>query len=165
MNYKTRLAVDDDMAVVAEIYNEGIKDKVSTLETRIRTPEDMLAWFQEREDRYKVIVCEDAHGQIVGWASLNVYKARESYAGVADLSIYVKKSERCKGIGTIILNDLVAVAKDNDFFKLVLSVFRVNEAAINLYKSQGFREVGTFMSHGRINNKWIDVVIMEMMIN
>ncbi|MBP2628018.1 MAG: hypothetical protein H6Q68_2729 [Firmicutes bacterium] len=160
-NSLIRIATINDIEQITDIYNQGIQDRIATLEANIKSIEEMEKWFSIRSDRYKVIVVEDEKGYINGWASLNVFNTRECYQGVADLSIYIRRKERGKGLGKSLLIALIEIAKQADFYKLVLSTFAFNYAGQKLYASVGFTKVGTYMKQGMLDGKWIDMTIME----
>ena len=160
----TRMASIGDVEQITEIYNQGILDRLATLESNPKTVEEMQRWFSGRNERYKVIVAEDGEGKIIGWASLNVFNVRESYQGVSDLSIYIRREERGKGLGKQLLAALIEIAKQVDFHKLVLNTFALNVAGQRLYESLGFTKVGTYMKQGMLDGKWIDMTIMEKLL-
>jgi len=159
--YATRIACLDDIESITEIYNQ---DRVATLESQTKSVEEMVKWFTIRSDRYKVIVIEDEKGDINGWASLNIFNVRECYQGVADLSIYIRRTDRGKGLGKILLAALVEVAKEWNFHKLVLTTVAFNYAGQKLYHSVGFTKVGTYIKQGMLDGKWIDMTIMEKLL-
>jgi len=163
-NSLIRLGTVHDIEQIAEIYNQGILDRVATLEADTKNMEEMVNWFSTRSERHKVIIIGDEKGYIKGWASLNVFNDRECYQGVADLSIYIHREARGKGLGKQLLVALIEVAKQADFHKLVLSTFASNLAGQSLYVSVGFTKVGTYMKQGMIDGKWIDMTIMEKLI-
>jgi L-amino acid N-acyltransferase YncA len=164
MSYIMREARIEDVAAIANIYNQGIEDRIATLETRLRDAEEMKGWLNTRGDRYKVVVIEDYEGIVRGWASINVFNSRCCYSGVGDLSIYVERNMRGKGLGKQILNYLIEIAKNQNFNKLVLSTFESNDIGKKLYKSAGFREVGTYMNQGILDGKFINITIMEKLL-
>ncbi|MBM7614402.1 arsinothricin resistance N-acetyltransferase ArsN1 family A [Alkaliphilus hydrothermalis] len=170
MKYNVRLAKKDDLMAIKEIYNEGIEDGIATLETRLRNDEEILTWFRGKSTRHKVLVVEglkDPHSQggiVLGWAALNVFNPRACYDGVADFSIYIRRTMRGKGLGKLLLQALIEVAPKENFHKLVLSTFVINEAGQRLYQSLGFREVGTYFKQGRVGDQWIDITIMEKIL-
>jgi phosphinothricin acetyltransferase len=164
MEYLTRLACLEDIPSIVKIYNQGIEDKIATLETVLRTTADMEKWFLNRSDKHKVVVITDKADKVLGWASLNAFNSRCCYSGVADISVYIERDMRTKGLGTKLLNYLIEVAKQQDFHKLVLSMFKFNRAARNLYLSLGFREVGTYINQGILDGKWVDITIMEKLL-
>lgn len=165
MNYNVRIAQQNDIPFITKIYNEGIEDRIATLETRLRTEEEMLDWLNNRSEKHKVLVIEDENNTVHGWASLNVFNSRCCYSGVVDISIYISRIMRGKGLGKQLLRSLIQTAKDEGFHKLVLSTFKFNEAGQKLYKSVGFREVGTYEKQGILDGKWVDVTIMELLLD
>ena len=72
-----RTATPADVPAITRIYNEGIRDRLATLETEERTPEERLAWLQARDERHPVLVAE-REGAVAGWGSLNVFNPRPS---------------------------------------------------------------------------------------
>lgn len=119
---RIRLATLHDIEDVLSIYNEGIEDRVATLETETKDLTYMLNWFQNHQNRYPVIVVERL-GEITGWASLNKYNTRKAYDGVADLSVYIKRTLRGKGIGGKLLSVLKHMQKKMIFIKLFFQLF------------------------------------------
>lgn len=96
----------------------------------------MEEWFAKHIGRYKLIVAEQ-DGEIVGWASLNQYNSRNAYKGVADLSVYISRDHRGKGIGGLLLQSIEKHAKENDFNKIVLFTFPFNQIGQGLYRKRG----------------------------
>src|SRR5205823_13305184 len=84
---------------------QGIEDRLATLETELRTPEERREWLAARSERHPVIVAEH-DGRIAGWGSLNVFNARPAYGHVADFSVYVERAWRGKGVGRVLLERL-----------------------------------------------------------
>ncbi len=164
MELKCRAAEAKDVEAITRIYNQGIEDRVATLETRLRSGEEMLQWLEGRSPRHKVIIIEDDVTGVVGWASLNVFNSRCCYDGVVDISVYVEREMRGKGIGKRLLSHLTAVAAEEGFHKLVLSTFSTNQLGQGLYTAVGFRKVGTYEKQGLLDGKWVDVTIMEKLL-
>lgn len=164
MKYKTRLATLEDIPYITKIYNQGIEDRIATLETSLKTVEHMQEWLLNRSENHKVLVITNSIDKVLGWASLNVFNSRCCYSGVVDISIYIERDVRGKGLGKTLLNYLIEVAKEEGFHKLVLSTFDFNKASKNLYLSSGFREVGTYINQGILDGKWVDVTIMELLL-
>src|SRR5579875_3421029 len=136
-----RRAVMFDVESILQIYNQGIEDRIATLEEDIKDSDYMHSWYSGRGDRYLVLVAEVGN-QVVGWASLNPYSHRCANAGVADLSVYVRRDLRGKGVGSALLNHIETSAKENGFHKIVLFTFPFNANGQGLYSKRGFLEVG-----------------------
>ena len=157
---RTRAATAADAASIAAIYNEGIADRVATFETEPRTPDQIAAWLG---GRYPVVVVE-TEGRIVAWAACSSYRSRACYAGVAEFSVYVARAERGRGAGRAAMEALLAAADAAGFWKLVSRVFVENEASRAMLRGLGFREVGIYERHARLDGAWRDVVIVERLL-
>ncbi|NYE09697.1 phosphinothricin acetyltransferase [Bacillus niacini] len=154
---------ESDIYCIKEIYNQGIEDHIATLETEIKDDSYIKEWYEKHKGRFKVIVAEQ-EGKIVGWASLNQYNNRCAYDGVADLSVYISREFRGKGIGKQLLVALESIARENRFHKIVLFTFPFNQLGQGLYKKMGFREVGVFKNQGILDGEFVDVMAMEKLL-
>jgi phosphinothricin acetyltransferase len=160
---RIRPATVADAAAICRIYNQGIQDRVATLETEERTPEERAHWLEARGPRHPVLVAEAQDG-VVGWASLNAFNARRAYEHVADLSLYVERDWRGRGVGRRLLDALVARGRELSYHKLVLAAFPWNEAGMRAYGRAGFREVGIYREQGRLDGRWVDTIVMEKIL-
>lgn len=158
----TRAASAADLEAIRTIYNQGIDDRIATLDTDPKSPDDIAAWWSQHDDRYAVLVALE-EGTVVGWASLNRFSHRCAHSAIADLSVYVARPQRGKGIGKTLLGDLERRARGS-FHKIVLHALNANAAGKRLYASLGFREVGVFREHGRLDGAFVDVVAMEKLL-
>lgn len=162
MDLEIRAASAEDAQAIAEIYNQGIADRGATFETEPRRAGDILTRL-ESSDRFPLLVAT-ADGRVLGWAGISAYRARPCYAGIGEFSIYIERGARGRGIGRPLLNALIDAARERGFWKLVSRVFPFNQASRALCRSCGFREVGVYEKHGRLDGRWLDAVIVERLI-
>lgn len=155
-----REAVAGDAASIARIYNEGIEDRIATFEVRPRTIADIEAWF---DGRHPIVVAEHG-GDVIAFGSTSTYRPRECYAGIAECSVYVAREHRGRGAGRMVLSALIDAARQAGFWKLLSRIFVENRRSRRLVLSFGFREVGIYEKHGRLDGVWRDVVIVERLI-
>ena len=158
-----RLARADDAAAIAHIYNQGIEDRVATFETEPRSTADIERLLAERAGRFPAVVVE-RNAQVVAWASAGTYRARPCYDPIAEHSVYVERGQRGSGIGRVALEALCAEAARLGFLKLVSRIFPENGASLALHRWAGFREVGTYRRHGKLDGEWRDCVIVEKLL-
>jgi L-amino acid N-acyltransferase YncA len=155
-----RAATPDDSEAIARIYNQGIADRVATFETRLRSADDIRAWF----DGVHPIVVAVENGQVIAFGATSSYRPRECYAGVAEASLYVAREARGHGAGRMAMNALLQAAQEAGFWKLLSRVFVENQASRRLIQSLGFREVGVYEKHAKLDGVWRDVVIVERLL-
>jgi L-amino acid N-acyltransferase YncA len=165
-----RAATEADAAAICLIYNQGIEDRIATLETELRTPEERRHWLVARGPRHPVFVAEAASSSgadtstVVGWSSLNAFNPREAYRHVADLSVYVERGWRGRGVGRRLLEHLIERARALGYHKMMLSTFPFNASGVALYERMGFTRAGLFREMGQLDGRWIDTLIMEKLL-
>jgi phosphinothricin acetyltransferase len=157
---RTRPAHAGDAAAIARIYNEGIDDRVATFETEHRSAADVASWLDER---IPLVVAVD-EGAVVAWAVAHEYRPRSAYDGVREFSIYVAREARGRGIGRTTLQALIDECERRGCWKLLSRIFPENEASLALCHSLGFREVGVYRRHGKLDGEWRDTVIVERLL-
>lgn len=156
-----RAATPADAAVIAAIYNQGIADRSATFETRPRSPEDVIGWF---DGRHPSVVVERER-DVLAFASTSTYRPRTCYDGVAEFSVYVARAARGQGAGRAAMLALIEVAAAAGMWKLVSRVFLENTPSRALLRAVGFREVGVYARHAQLDGVWRDVVIVERLID
>jgi phosphinothricin acetyltransferase len=163
-----REATSADAAAIARIYNEGIEDRIATLETALRSPEERAEWLAARGPRHPVLIALDrepsGQGGIVGWGSLNAFNPRPAYDHVVDFSLYVAREQRGRGIGDALLGALTTRARAFGYHKMVLAALPINAPGMRLYERHGFRTVGIYHEQGMLDGHWVDVIVMEKML-
>jgi len=160
----SRLATAADAPSIAAIYNEGIADRMATFETAPRTAEQIAALLAEKGDRYPTVVVERA-GRVVGWAAAGPYRARPAYAGVVEHSVYVARAARSTGAGRAALEALCRAYAERGFWKIVSRIFPENTASLAVHERCGFRVVGVYRRHGKLEGEWRDCVIVERLLD
>ena len=160
---RLRDATPTDVPSICAIHNQGIEDRVATLDVDPHTLDEQTEWFHRHGPRHPVIVAESIGG-IVGWAALNQFSARPAYRFVADLSVYIERQWRGKGVGTRLLCEIEVRAHTLGYHKIVLAAFPFNQAGMRLYERFGFRTVGIYHEQGLIDGRWVDTIIMEKLL-
>ena len=156
-----RPAARSDAPALAEIYNEGIEGRQATFETRLRTPDDAVAWIDER---LPLLVAQDGDGAVVGFARVSAYSDRCVYDGVGEHGVYVSAAARGRGVGRALLLALCDAAERAGYYKLTSRVFTSNAASRAVHLAAGFEEVGVQRRHGRLDGEWRDCVLVERLL-
>jgi L-amino acid N-acyltransferase YncA len=162
-NTTVRLATPADAEAIAEIYNQGIADRIATFETASRTPAQIEAQLRDKGERYPTVVAERA-GRIVAFAAAGPYRGRPCYDGVAEHSVYVDRAARGTSAGYAALVGLIDAYAARGFWKLLSRIFPENTASLALHERAGFRTVGVYRRHARLDGEWRDTVIVERLL-
>ena len=105
-----------------------------------------------------MFVAEDGE-RIVGRLSLS-RDPHPASRHVADLGLMVAASHRRQGVGTALLEQAVAWARESGVRKLELHVFPWNEPALGLYESFGFEREGYRKRHYERGGELVDAILM-----
>jgi L-amino acid N-acyltransferase YncA len=148
-----------DHAQIAGIYNEAMAEGHSTFETEPRSEADVEAWTGSP------LLVATVGGAVAGWARLTPYSSRDCYAGIAEGSVYVRASQRGRGLGGALATALIEEAERAGLHKIVGKLLADNDASRRLVARHGFREVGVHLRHGQIDGGWCDVVLVERLLS
>lgn len=145
-----------DWQDVAKIYKEGIATGMATFET---SGPSWDVWNASHLITCRFVAIEN--NGIVGWAALTPVSSRCVYAGVAEVSVYVTESARGKGIGKLLLKNLILASEKEGYWTLQAGIFIENKASVSIHESLGFRVVGKRERIGKLHNVWKDNYLLE----
>jgi phosphinothricin acetyltransferase len=145
----------EDWPAVRGIYEDGIRSGNATFETETPSWEAWDAAYTELR------LVAERDGAVVGWAALSSYSSRCCYRGVGEVSVYVGEAARGRGVGRVLLEQLVERSEQEGYWTLTAGVFPENEASLHLHRACGFRELGVHERLGELDGVWRDVVWLE----
>ena len=153
-----RKAERKDIETLLEIYNHEVLHGVSTLDINAKTTDQWTVWFENHNIKnHPLIVCED-QGIIVGYSTLSSYREKEAYASTVELSIYVHPEHRGRGIGSVLMSEIIAMAKADETVHTVVSVITSgNAASEKLHSKFGFAFSGTIKEVGMKFGEYLDI--------
>ena len=157
------MAVRDDAAAIRQIYNYEIENTIHTFDLVPRSLEEQHEWLAQREGALGVVVAQ-VDGAVAGFASLSEYRARPAYRTSVEDSVYVDEAARGMGVGALLLEELIEVARARGFHTIVARIAGGHDASVALHRSAGFGVVGTEREVGRKFGTWLDVVVMQLML-
>ena len=158
-----RPAILSDVPAITEIYNEQVLNGVATFDTEIKSLDDRSKWFQARAENNPIIVAI-VSDNVVGWASLNAWSERAAYDKTAEVSIYVHKDFRAKGIGSLLFISLLKKAEEVNLHYLLSRITEGNQVSIDLHLKNGFSIIGIMHEVGFKFGKFLDVTLMEKVL-
>ena len=156
-----RSATERDIPLITEIYNEAILTTTATFDTEIKSEEDRLQWLQNHTASFPVIVAEE-NKTVIGWASLSKWSERSAYDSTAELSVYVDKNHRSKGVGKQLMEVITISGREAGLHTLISRITEGNEKSIYLHERLGFQNVGTLREVGRKFGQFLDVHILQI---
>jgi L-amino acid N-acyltransferase YncA len=110
------------------------------------------------------VLVAEAEGGVMGWVAASAYRPRECYAGIAEFSVYVAAEARGRRIGDALMAAFLPACENAGVWKVLSRIFPENTASLALCARHGFRRVGVYERHGRLDGEWRDVVIVERLL-
>jgi L-amino acid N-acyltransferase YncA len=151
-----RILTPDDWPGVRVIFEEGIATGLATLET---SAPGWDAWDAGHCPAPRLVSVHE--GTLTGWAALSPVSRRAVYRGVAEVSVYVARAARGRGIGRELLQALIRESEAAGFWTLQASIIAENEPSLALHRAAGFRVVGRRERIGRLHGVWRDTILLE----
>ena len=153
----------NDAAAVCDIYNYYVRDTVITFEEEPVSIQEMKNRIRNITAGYPWVVLEES-GEVLGYAYAAQFKARVSYRYSAEITIYLKKGQERKGLGTRLMSSLVDEMRKTDINALVSCITLPNEGSAAIHEKFGFAKIAHFKEVGFKFDKWLDVGYCELIL-
>ncbi len=159
-----RPATSHDADRIRTIYNYEVIHTTATFDLVPRSLVEQRRWLADRSGAFAATVAVDTAGEVVGFASLSPYKERAAYRTSVEDSVYVDRAHHGRGVGRLLLDDLIRGAALSGFHAVFARITASSEASRALHASCGFQLVGIEREVGRKFNQWLDVAVMERLL-
>src|SRR5437763_2673490 len=128
---QVRPATHSDIDGIFEIYDEQVLHGIATFETVVKTSEERRAWLDAHPpERYPALVAIE-QDRVMAWAALAPWSPRQAYARTAENSVYVHTSQRGKGLGKLLMGELIARAlRDTPVRVMVARIAQPSPASV-----------------------------------
>lgn len=158
-----RLATLDDAEAVRTIYNREVTGSTVTFDLVPRSLDDQRAWLAAHAGAHPAVVAVSGDA-VIGFGSLSPYRDRPAYATTVEDSVYVDRDLRGRGVGRLLLAELVRLAGLHGFHSVMGRIVGGHDASIALHRACGFELVGVEREVGRKFGRWLDVVVMQRLV-
>jgi L-amino acid N-acyltransferase YncA len=160
-----RLARIGDADDLRDIYNREVTGSTVTFDLVPRTLDEQVRWIEAHSGAHPALVAAlGDDGPVVGFASLTPYRSRPAYSTTVEDSVYVHADHRAKGIGRLLLDQIVGLAATSGFHTVMARIVGTHEASIALHRAGGFELVGVEREVGRKFGRWLDVALMQRLL-
>ena len=159
-----RNATEADLPAILEIYNDVILNTTAVYSEQPHTLQMRTDWYNDRiKNNFPVYVAE-MDGKIAGFSSYGHFRIWPCYRYTVEVSVYVEKTFRGKGISKLLLAALIKRAKEMNLHAIIAGISADNEVSIKLHQSFGFNEVAHFREVGYKFSRWLDLKFFELLI-
>jgi len=160
--FRVRDAGEADLPSICAIYNHEVEHSTSTMDHDPWEPCSRGEWLAaHRPPRQRVRVVEDDSGGVVAWGKLTAWSPKAGYARTVEASLFVDRAQRRCGVGSLLLDDLIACAVRGEHRVVLGRIESTNSASLALFERHGFGRVGTMHGAGEKFGRVLDVVVVE----
>lgn len=159
-----RRACKEDVPDITQIYNYAILNTTATFDIEPKTLEDRLLWFESHNEKTPIVVAA-MDDKVVGWGDIRPFGERAAYRYTLENAVYVDCDYQGMGIGTLLLESLVDIAKSNGYHSILALIVGGNDASVHIHEKQGFEHAGFLHEVGRKFDKWLDLHILEKILS
>jgi L-amino acid N-acyltransferase YncA len=158
-----RLATPADAAFIASLMNHYIATSTCNYDVEPVDVESRRRWLAGLGPGHVATICE-VDGRPAGYGSLGPFRAKAGYSRTVEHSVYVLPDLHRRGIGAAILDDLIARARALGHHAMIGAISADQQPSLDLHSRKGFREVGRLPQVARKFDRWLDLVIMELLL-
>jgi len=156
-------ATSEHLQAILDIYNYEVAHGTATWDTTPREFEVQVAWLEAHATPYCAIVVLEGD-EVVAWGSLSRYHPRPGYRFTVEDTVYVRPDRQRRGLGRLVLQELIARARRGGFHAILGKISGDNEASIELHRALGFFEAGRERELGYKFDRWLDCVTMQLLV-
>ena len=158
-SYKT-----EDTQAILNIINYNILNSTALYDYTIRTYDQQKNILDEKTAKNFPVIVAETEGKVVGFGMYSEFRFREAYKYTVEHSVYVEQNNHGKGIGKILLNELIILAKAQGLHTMIGVIDAENKSSIDFHEKFGFKTVGIIKESGYKFDRWLDSVFMQLML-
>lgn len=158
-----KLCGPEQLPEILEIFNHAIRTSTALYDYRERTMNDMDSWYADKQSHnHPVVGAFDEEGVLMGFATYGMFRVRPAYKYTIEHSVYVHPERRGKGLGKILLKEIIRWAISQDYHVMVGVIDADNEISRRLHEQEGFVLTGVMTEVGYKFNKWLDAAFYQL---
>ena len=160
-----RPATEADIPAITAIFNEAVVNSNAIWTEKQDSEAERLAWMKARQALgYPVLVAAEGE-MVLGYGTFGDFRAFPGYRYSVEHSVYIHADHRGRGIGRVIVDELVAAAKALGKHVMIAGIDGGNPASLRLHAQAGFVEVARMPEVGRKFGRWLDLVFMQRVLD
>lgn len=158
-NYKT-----EDTQAILDILNYNILHSTALYDYNVRTYEVQLAMLEDKVKKGFPIIIAEVNGAVAGFGMYGEFRFKEAYKFTVEHSVYVSSDFQGKGIGKLLLKELIAAAKEQGIHTMIAVIDSENQSSVDFHEKFGFETVGLIKESGWKFERWLHSVFMQFIL-
>jgi phosphinothricin acetyltransferase len=159
-----RNATFKDIPSILEIVNHAIIHTTSNYNYDIQSLEVQIKWFDDKASKNFPIIVAVAENQVIGFGTYGTFREKIGYQYTVEHSVYVSDNFIGKGIGKLLLETLIQLAKKQHLHVMIGAIDAQNKSSIAFHEKFGFEIVGNIRQVAYKFDRWLDLVLMQLIL-
>jgi L-amino acid N-acyltransferase YncA len=151
-----------DIPAITAIYKHYVEETAITFDTEVPGEAAMAEKFAALVKLGHPLIVAEHDGKPVGYAYASFYRPRAAYRFTCEDSIYLHPDMRGKGLGRVILTELLAQSRAFGFKQMIAVITADTANSIAIHEKFGFRHVGRYEAVGYKFDRWHDIVHLQL---
>jgi len=164
MEIRIRAYQTEDIQAILDIINYNILHSTALYDYNIRNYEQQQAILEDKTNKGFPIIVAELFGKLVGFGMYSEFRFREAYKFTVEHSVYVSEKHIGKGIGKVLLSELIQLAKAQGLHTMIGVIDSENQGSIEFHEQFGFKTVGIIKESGYKFDRWLDSVFMQLLL-
>lgn len=157
-----RKATSSDLSSILEIVNQAILNTTAIYDYDVRTLEEQTIIFESKQARNFPTFVAECNNEVVGFGTYDTFRTKVGYRFTVEHSVYVKDGFAGKGIGKLLLEQLIATAKAENYHVMIGVIDASNENSIRFHEKFGFQSMGILKEISFKFDRWLDANLMTL---
>ena len=153
-----------DTQSILDIINFNIINSTALYDYNIRTFEQQKSILEDKLSKGFPVIVAEIDGELVGFGMYSEFRFREAYKFTVEHSVYVNQHFHGKGIGKILLQELIRLAKNQKLHTMIAVIDEENQSSIEFHEKFGFKTVGVIKESGYKFDRWLHSVFMQLIL-
>lgn len=164
MKIEVRPYQTEDTQAILNIINYNILHSTALYDYNIRTYEQQKAILEDKIAKNFPVIVAEADGQMVGFGMYSEFRFREAYKFTVEHSVYVDNAYHGKGVGNVLLAELITLAKAQNLHTMIAVIDAENQGSVLFHEKFGFKTVGIIKESGYKFDRWLHSVFMQLIL-
>lgn len=157
--YKT-----EDTQAILDIINHNILHSTALYDYKIRSYDQQQNILEEKISKNFPVIVAELEGQVTGFGMYSEFRFREAYKFTVEHSVYVNENFQGKGIGKLLLQELISLARQQKLHTMIAVIDSENQSSVEFHEKFGFKTVGIIKESGYKFERWLDSVFMQLIL-
>jgi L-amino acid N-acyltransferase YncA len=164
MEIQIRAYQTEDTQAILDIINYNILHSTALYDYTIRNYEQQKAILEDKINKGFPVIVAELNRELVGFGMYSEFRFREAYKFTVEHSVYVSEKHIGKGIGKVLLSELIQLAKAQGLHTMIGVIDSENQGSIAFHEQFGFKTVGIIKESGYKFDRWLDSVFMQLLL-